>query len=63
MSGPLTAVAGSPYFLTLATGDGYIYSAKEYEIWLMDAGAKTTKRLKLPQDHVQPSSCTYPQCR
>ena len=52
MSGPLTAVAGSPYFLTLATGDGYIYSANEYEMWFKDAGAKETKRLNLPQDHV-----------
>ncbi len=50
--GPLTAVAGHPYFLTLATGQGFIYSAQEYESWLTEAGFTQIQRLHLPQDHI-----------
>ena len=50
--GPLTAAAGSPYFLALATGDGLIYSAQEYETWLRETGASEVKRQHLPRDHV-----------
>ncbi len=50
--GPLTAAAGSPYFLTLATGNGLIYSAKEYELWMREAGFSKVKRKYLPRDHI-----------
>lgn len=50
--GPLTAAAGHPYFLTLATGDGFIYSAGEYEQWIREAGFSQVWRVYLPQDHV-----------
>jgi ubiquinone/menaquinone biosynthesis C-methylase UbiE len=50
-TGPLTAAMGSPYFLTLATGSGMLYTAKEYEDWMRDAGFTSITRQTLPLDH------------
>ena len=52
-SGPLSAALGSPYFLAIATGEGMLYSWKDYEAMLRDAGFKQTIRLDrgLPLDH------------
>jgi ubiquinone/menaquinone biosynthesis C-methylase UbiE len=49
--GPLTAAMGSPYFLTLATGQGMLYTWNEYERWLHDAGFAEVQRRELPTDH------------
>ena len=52
-SGPLSAALGSPYFLAIATGEGMLYSWKDYEAMLRDAGFEQTIRLDrgLPLDH------------
>jgi len=49
--GPLAAAIGSPYFLTLATGEGMLYTWSEYESWMKQAGFIKVKRQKLPRDH------------
>lgn len=50
--GPLVASAGSPYFLTLATGEGMLYTAKEYETWMREAGFSRVERRSSPtQNH------------
>jgi precorrin-6B methylase 2 len=49
--GPLTTALGSPYFLTIATGEGMLYSWREYEDCLRKAGFKQIQRLTLPRDH------------
>lgn len=50
-TGPLSAAVGSPYFLTLATGHGMLYSWNEYESWMKKAGFTGVKRYVLPRDH------------
>ena len=50
-TGPLVAAIGSPYFLTLATGEGMLYSWQEYENWIRDAGFSEVERRELPLDH------------
>lgn len=50
-SGPLSAALGSPYFLTLATGEGMLYTWREYETWMKQAGFSTVKTQVLPRDH------------
>jgi len=50
-SGPLTAAMGSPYFLTLATGEGMLYTWREYETWMREAGFGIVRTQKLPRDH------------
>ena len=50
-TGPLSAAIGSPYFLTLATGRGMLYTWKEYETWMKDVGFASVKKLALPRDH------------
>jgi len=42
---------GSPYFLTLATGKGMLYTWNEYMQWMKDAGFATVTRQVLPRDH------------
>jgi cyclopropane fatty-acyl-phospholipid synthase-like methyltransferase len=50
-SGPLTAAMGSPYFLTLATGNGMLYTRQEYQSWMRDAGFSKIDIRELPRDH------------
>jgi hypothetical protein len=50
-TGPLTAAMGSPYFLTLATGQGMLYTWREYQTWMRDAGFAAVRTQKLPRDH------------
>ena len=49
--GPFSAAMGSPYFLTLATGEGMLYTWKEYESWMRQAGFPTVQRQVLIRDH------------
>ncbi len=49
--GPLSAAMGSPYFLTLATGVGMLYTWNEYEQWLRAAGFTRVLRRALVRDH------------
>lgn len=50
-SGPFSAAVGSPYFLTLATGVGMLYTWNEYETWMRDAGFNDVRRHRLLRDH------------
>lgn len=50
-TGPMTAALGSPYFLSIATGQGMMYSWADYEHFLADAGFKQSFRQVLPRDH------------
>ncbi len=50
-TGPLSAAMGSPYFLTLATGEGMLYTWREYETWMKEAGFSTVLRMPLIRDH------------
>lgn len=50
-TGPLSAAMGSPYFLTLATGEGMLYTWSEYQTWMRDAGFADVKKQVLPRDH------------
>ncbi|HUT92113.1 MAG TPA: methyltransferase [Thermoguttaceae bacterium] len=49
--GPMSAAVASPYFLTLATGEGMLYCWNDYESWMKDAGFSKVERLLLPRDH------------
>ncbi|HDZ77802.1 MAG TPA: methyltransferase [Gammaproteobacteria bacterium] len=49
--GPLVTALGSPYFLTIASGEGMMYSWMEYEEFLISAGFLQSERLELPKDH------------
>jgi ubiquinone/menaquinone biosynthesis C-methylase UbiE/predicted transcriptional regulator len=50
-SGPWAAAIGSPYFLTVATGEGMLYTWSEYEAWMQAAGFQNVQRTKLPRHH------------
>jgi cyclopropane fatty-acyl-phospholipid synthase-like methyltransferase len=50
-TGPLSAAMGTPYFLTLATGKGMLYTWREYESWIRRAGFCYVKTQALPKDH------------
>lgn len=49
--GPLFASIGSPYFLTIATGEGMLYTWQEYKDWMKDAGFRNIQSYELPRDH------------
>jgi len=49
--GPLVTALGSPYFLSIASGEGMLYSWQEYEEFLATAGFQQSERLQLPRDH------------
>ncbi len=49
--GPLSSAMGSPYFLTLATGEGMLYTWHEYEAWMRAANFPTVKKQTLIRDH------------
>jgi SAM-dependent methyltransferase len=44
-TGPDLAAALSAYFLTVASGEGMVYTGAEYEEWLLDAGFEPGERL------------------
>lgn len=50
-TGPLSAAMGSPYFLTLATGEGMIYTEREVKTWLRQSGFGRIETYVLPRDH------------
>lgn len=51
-TGPVSTALGSPYFLAIATGEGMLYSWKDYEDWLSDSGFSELQRIDdLPLDH------------
>lgn len=50
-TGPISAAIGSPYFLALATGTGMLYTWREYESWMREAGFRDARRHKLMRDH------------
>lgn len=50
-TGPLTVALGSPYFLTIATGEGMLYTWSEYKTWLEEVGFKDIQFKKLPSTH------------
>lgn len=50
-TGPLSAAIGSPYFLTVATGEGMLYTWKEYETWTKSAGFIRVNKEVLLRDH------------
>ena len=50
-SGPLATALGSPYFLSVATGEGMLYSWSDYEACLAQAGFTQTERFELPRSH------------
>ncbi len=49
--GPFSAAMSSPYFLTLATGTGMLYTWREYEQWTYAAGFSKVDMYRLPRDH------------
>lgn len=51
-SGPISTALGSPYFLAIATGEGMLYSWKDYESWLAGSGFAQVVRVDdLPLEH------------
>jgi ubiquinone/menaquinone biosynthesis C-methylase UbiE len=51
-TGPISTALGSLYFLTIATGEGMLYSWRDYETWLKDSGFQSLRRIDgLPLDH------------
>lgn len=50
-SGPLICALGSPYFQAIATGEGMLYSRRDYETWLQEAGFASTTFTNLPMEH------------
>lgn len=50
-TGPLTVAIGSPYFLTIATGEGMLYTWNEYKTWLEKVGFKDISYKQLPSTH------------
>ncbi|UCH92137.1 MAG: methyltransferase domain-containing protein [Candidatus Aminicenantes bacterium] len=49
--GPVSAALGSPYFQTIATGEGMIYPKKEFKRFLKAAGYKKIRKIELPINH------------
>ena len=49
--GPWAAAIGSPYFLAVATGEGMLYTWKEYETWMQAVGFSDVRRFRLPRHH------------
>ncbi|MBP6975517.1 MAG: methyltransferase [Candidatus Moranbacteria bacterium] len=50
-TGPISAAVGSPYFLSLATGLGMLYTWREYEAWMRKEGFISIERHRLLHDH------------
>lgn len=49
--GPISCALGSVYFMTIATGEGMLYSWSEQESFLKKAGFQIESRQSLPGDH------------
>jgi len=49
--GPMSTALGSPYFLTIATGEGMLYAWCDYGSFLANAGFNQTERHELPRNH------------
>ena len=49
--GPAGAAMGSPYFLCLATGEGMLYTWREYEEMMRQAGFASVRSHRLPMQH------------
>jgi hypothetical protein len=49
--GPMACTLGSPYFISIATGEGMLYSWADYESCLRNAGFKQAERHELPRNH------------
>ena len=49
--GPAGAAMGSPYFLCLATGEGMLYTWREYEGLMREAGFTSVRSHRLPMQH------------
>jgi hypothetical protein len=50
-TGPLINALGSPYFQAIASGEGMLYSGKDYQDWLREAGFERVSREDLPLEH------------
>lgn len=50
-TGPMAAAMGSPYFLTLATGEGMLYTWSEYVDIFRQAGFVEVRTQRLPVSH------------
>jgi hypothetical protein len=50
--GPMSAALGSPYFISIATGEGMIYRQEEFAGFLTAAGFRLVERHRLANDHV-----------
>lgn len=50
-AGPHAAALGSPYFLSIATGQGMLYAWSDYEGFLAEAGFRQVVRKELPASH------------
>lgn len=50
-TGPFSAAIGSPYFLTLASGEGMLYTWNDYISFFKEAGFVNITTEKLPVDH------------
>ncbi len=51
-TGPLINALGTAYFQAIASGEGMLYSGKDYEEWLRVAGFSHISQEKLPLEHV-----------
>lgn len=51
-TGPLRAAYLSAYFHTIASGEGMVYTCREYEEWFREAGLEPTGRVMLGPDTV-----------
>lgn len=50
-TGPLSAALGSPYFMSIATGMGMLFTWNEYETWMLEAGFRKVEKHRLARDH------------
>jgi hypothetical protein len=50
--GPMSAALGSPYFLSIATGEGMLYRREEFTGFIIQAGFRVERSYQLANDHV-----------
>lgn len=51
LSGPMSTALGSPYFLSIATGEGMMYTVGEVAAMVVEAGFSGIERHPLERDH------------